>query len=217
MGNFISSTYEPIAISYLGCNFSVSEDLKISLQFDKIKKRNKSHCDGFVNGFNNKIFLSNIDTVVLASYRPFHNGNNMDRFKLFSVIKKFSPNVEFYILGNYYQMDHKKIKTTCLNLMKQYFSDASVCAKFSAQNNPIKEKKLLKNKFFEPVMKYNYISLFDLLKDKNYPIETNGVPFMFDHTHLSKSFVEFIATEIITYDGNIEVIQDFKKYMKTVK
>ena len=88
LGNFISSTYEPIVISYLGCNFSVSEDLKILLQFDKIKKRNKSHCDGFVNGFNNKFFLSNIDVVILTSYRPFNYSINSDRFELFSIIKE---------------------------------------------------------------------------------------------------------------------------------
>ena len=214
----LSSNYEVINLQYLGCEFQILNDVDVVFDNNSELKKDRAtqrRCASIESFFKSYEVLKNIDAVILVSFRPFYTPYYKFRFDFLEIIAKKSPKADFFIIGNYFQLNRKKINS-CLNLMFQTGkADSLICIQNSSFYNPVLEQEGLSNKRFDySNIEYFYVSLFDLLNSSkgNYPYEYKKVPFMFDWNHLTKSFIELIALEIKRYSGETESVLRLQRY-----
>jgi peptidoglycan/LPS O-acetylase OafA/YrhL len=212
-GTYISEKFEVVNLEYIGCKLEIGNDQVV---FAK-KHDQKKECDFIIDFLFNVEQMRNIVSIVLVSHQPFSYQVNKFRFDLIKYIKDKSLAAEVFIIGNYFQLNSNYIDS-CLNLMFQLdASDAKVCIDKSTHFNPELEKKELSNKIFDPKdLDYKYVSVFDVLrnKDGSWPHEYKGVPFTTDWHHMTKAMVQLFSLKLSKYDGKNDAILSLKKILR---
>ena len=210
----VDKKYDVFNLRYIGCNLTFHNGLAEAFDLDP---RDRDRCNTLTHLLNKKSFVKDVKALVLVSHRPFNYDKNLFRFEILSWIQNFSPEVEIFIMGNYFQLDRFKFEG-CLELMfSRSKTDASVCIENSGFFNPIEEvRQLAKKDFDQPDLNYRYVSLFELMKHDGeiYPYEFNGVPYMKDWNHLTKAFIELISNTLIEYDGDDSDIKALRKFFQ---
>ena len=216
LGLYLKEEYQVINLQYMGCHLEVGP----LIEFDRGKVDSSlfSRCETVRDFFNSAENLKNTHAVILGSFRPFIYGDNPFRFELLNRFVKHSPETEFFIMGNYFQLRRDELVTGCLNIIFQSGDDqADICIEKSIHNTPAIEKQELANKMFDADnLDYHYVSLFELLvnEDGSYPHTHLGVPFMFDEVHLTRSFVDLISQRILNYRGPSGEIHRLSRYLE---
>jgi len=206
----ISSTYKQpynafLALSYLGCYWEVVNDdiINIGPNAAKYDKR----CNANKDLLNSDRVVKSLDTIVLASYRPFSYGVNLFRFDLLRLLKKKNPKINIIILGDYYQLPVDQVG--CWGLMQRYKKDASVCLDHSDYPSPHYNYK--RDKYFKKMVGLDYVFI-DLIKNvceddpnKQCPYEFEGIPFMTDTNHLTPLFTRYITSLLL--DKGVDLVK----------
>lgn len=216
-GHMISDEYDVVNLQYMGCRLGMSKEKGLVLK--KVNRFNwKKRCEAVINFFSDHKQLKNVEAVILTAHLPFsYRPNQTFRSDLIRLIKKESPNVNIFIMGNYFQLDTTVIDS-CLNLMFQTgSSDAEICIDKSTRYDPQTELREMKSGLHNAdKLDYKIVSVFDVMRnnDGTYPYENKGIPFMLDWCHLTKGFVKFFTTKLSNYDGKDEAVLGLKKLLK---
>ena len=212
--HFDTENLDVLPVSYLGCLFEAQESLVFVgnvLQGEKYDK----NCEAIKSLDNPEIF-NRIKSVMLVSHRPFRYNNDTWRFQLLNWIKRNAEaDIDIFVFGNYWQLDPAK-HTGCLSLMLQKASGSDVCIAHADYNTPEKQKgALVSGPYLDPDLNFHFIDIFELLEtDSGWPATVDGVPFMTDWNHLSRTFVDFIGKELRRYDGENDSTLLLQSYLK---
>ncbi|MGO7334227.1 acyltransferase family protein [Rhizobium leguminosarum] len=191
--NYIDSDrYQVVAISYLNCMVEIKNDIvkapsRASI-FDK-------YCIPFEKFINDKSLLSRTKAIFLTSLRPFEYTVNPFRFELLSWMKSHSDDARIFVFGNYFQLDELH---SCLGLMFQRKSDASIClreATYPPANQPLEQLP-----FFPSDLAFTYVDIVKLHCDYDKEkclTSSRGVPFITDWNHLTAEFLTTLIGDIL--------------------
>ncbi|MBL1353733.1 MAG: acyltransferase [Zetaproteobacteria bacterium] len=201
----ISTTYKQdsnifLALSYLGCYWKVDND-KVSNIGPNAAKYN-DRCNVNKELLNSDQVAESLDTIILASYRPFSYGVNLFRFDLLRLLQRKNPKVNIVILGDYYQLPVESIG--CWGLMQRNMSNARICLESSDFPPPHYDYK--QGKYYHNLdgVNYVYVNIINNVcksRDRNScPYEFQGIPFIIDTNHLTPLFTRYI-TELMRDRG----------------
>ena len=206
-----SENYEFIALRYSGCGIDIN-DPKTEILIEKIASGYETSCAGVYSVFQDKELLSRIRAVILVSHRPFSYRANPFRFELLEVLINYAPQIDIFIIGNYFQTRRGE---WCLHYMFVSKNDARICIDKAVYNKNTEEAE---RKEFGPLnFEYHFINIFELLgsQKQNLPYQVDGVPFMKDWNHLSRSFIDkIVIEELIEYKGGSPSIITLQSYLR---
>lgn len=191
-----------ISLKYLGCNFSVKNSFVKNLTDSESEYFDS--CKFTSDILNDNEVINSLNTVVLASHRPFSYSSNSWRFKLLNHINSINPSVKIFILGNYFQT-HPDFY--CLNIMMSMKSDASKC--LSKYVYPPLDYNYKSDIYYYKLdgLDYEYIDVISPVCETNNisscPFEYNGIPFMEDWNHLTPAFNEYLLTQLLLTRPNL--------------
>ncbi|MBX5312361.1 acyltransferase [Rhizobium sp. NLR11b] len=166
-----------------------------------------SHARNYIN---DKSLLSRTKAIFLTSLRPFEYTANAFRFELISWMKSHSDNARVFVFGNYFQLDESH---SCLGLMFQRKSDASIClreASYPPANQPLAQLPL-----FPSDLAFTYVDIVKLHCDYDKEkclTSSKGVPFITDWNHMTAEFLTTLIGDILekrTADLRSDGLLDF--------
>jgi hypothetical protein len=185
--------YEVVSASYLGCEVRfASEKINVTAGAQKFER----YCKPFEVLINDPNVINRLAAVMLVSYRPFEYEVNQFRFELIRQLKKKNSRFDFFIFGNYFQLDSEQY-SSCEKLMYRTGRRADVCmerADYPKQQT--NQESLL---LFPHDLKFGYIDLIGLRcnDDKTgCPTQAQGVPFISDSHHLNATFISELLRDI---------------------
>ncbi|QSY93514.1 acyltransferase [Rhizobium bangladeshense] len=206
--NYIDADrYEIVSISYLNCLVEIKNDIVRAPSRASIYDQ---YCIPFERYVNDKSLLSRTKAIFLTSLRPFEYTVNPFRFELISWMKSHSDNARVFVFGNYFQL---KESQSCLGLMFQRKSDASIClreASYPPANQPLEQLP-----FFPSDLAFTYVDIVKLHCDYNKEkclTSSRGVPFITDWNHLTAEFLTTLIGDILekrTADLRVDGLLDF--------
>ena len=91
----------------------------------------KSIVKAFINILMMKSFLSTVSHVIYAGLRP-EIGDGVSRVDILTNLKSRFPDLNLFVFGNYYQMNHQK---KCLQEMKRHNSSAKNMPRYGRVSN----------------------------------------------------------------------------------
>ncbi|MGO7379935.1 acyltransferase family protein [Rhizobium ruizarguesonis] len=191
--NYIDADrYQVVAISYLNCMVEIKNDIVKAPSRASIYDK---YCIPFEKYINDKSLLSRTKAIFLTSLRPFEYTVNPFRFELLSWMKSHSDDARIFVFGNYFQLDELH---SCLGLMFQRKSDASIClreATYPPANQPLEQLP-----FFPPDLAFTYVDIVKLHCDYDKEkclTSSRGVPFITDWNHLTAEFLTTLIGDIL--------------------
>ncbi|MGO8189635.1 acyltransferase family protein [Rhizobium leguminosarum] len=191
--NYIDSDrYQVVAISYLNCMVEIKNDIVKAPSRASIYDK---YCIPFEKYINDKSLLSRTKAIFLTSLRPFEYTVNPFRFELLSWMKSHSDDARIFVFGNYFQLDDLH---SCLGLMFQRKSDASIClreATYPPANQPLEQLP-----FFPSDLAFTYVDIVKLHCDYDKEkclTSSRGVPFITDWNHLTAEFLTTLIGDIL--------------------
>jgi hypothetical protein len=119
--------YDVVSVSYLGCKLSFTAE-KINAKASEQKF--ERYCQPFELLMNDPNVIKRLAAVMLVSYRPFEYDVNKFRFDLVRELKKKNSGFDFFIFGNYFQLDPDQY-SSCEKLMYRTGRQAEVCMAFA--------------------------------------------------------------------------------------
>ncbi|MBB4505764.1 acyltransferase family protein [Rhizobium leguminosarum] len=206
--NYIDADrYQVVAISYLNCMVEIKNDIVKAPSRASIYDK---YCIPFEKFINDKSLLSRTKAIFLTSLRPFEYTVNPFRFELLSWMKSHSDDARIFVFGNYFQLDELH---SCLGLMFQRKSDASIClreATYPPPNQPLEQLP-----FFPSDLAFTYVDIVKLHCDYDKEkclTSSRGVPFITDWNHLTAEFLTTLIGDILekrTADLRSDGLLDF--------
>ncbi|MBY5341918.1 acyltransferase [Rhizobium leguminosarum bv. viciae] len=206
--NYIDADrYQVVAISYLNCMVEIKNDIVKAPSRASIYDK---YCIPFEKYINDKSLLSRTKAIFLTSLRPFEYTVNPFRFELLSWMKSHSDDARIFVFGNYFQLDELH---SCLGLMFQRKSDASIClreATYPPPNQPLEQLP-----FFPSDLAFTYVDIVKLHCDYDKErclTSSRGVPFITDWNHLTAEFLTTLIGDILekrTADLRSDGLLDF--------
>ena len=185
--------YDIVSVSYLGCKVSFAAEKMIAIASEQ---KFEQYCKPFELLINNPNVINRLAAVMLVSYRPFEYDVNQFRFELIRELKKKNSHFDFFVFGNYFQLDSEKY-SSCEKLMYRTSRGADVC--LERADYPTKQTSLEKLPFYPHDLKLAYVDLIGLRchEDKtNCPTQAQGVPFISDSHHLNATFIAELLRNI---------------------
>jgi peptidoglycan/LPS O-acetylase OafA/YrhL len=202
--------YDIVSVSYLGCKVSFTAEKIIAIASEQKFER---YCQPFELLMNDPSVIKRLAAVMLVSYRPFEYDVNQFRFDLVRALKKKNSGFDFFILGNYFQLDPEQY-SSCEKLMYRTGRRAEVCMEFA--DYPKKQTSLVSLPFYPHDLKFAYVDLIGLTcqKDKkDCPTQAQGVPFISDSHHLNATFIAKLMRDLqATQSAKLEDL-GFQKYL----
>ncbi|MDO3431373.1 acyltransferase family protein [Rhizobium sp. CBN3] len=206
--NYIDTDrYQIVALSYLNCMVEIKNDIVKAPSRASIYDK---YCIPFEKYINDKSLLSRTKAIFLTSLRPFEYTVNPFRFELISWMKSHSDNARVFVFGNYFQLDELH---SCLGLMFQRKSDASIClreASYPPANQPLEQLP-----FFPSGLPFTYVDIVKLHCDYDKEkclTSSKGVPFIIDWNHMTAEFLTTLIGDILekrTADLRSDGLLDF--------
>ncbi|WP_259668163.1 SGNH hydrolase domain-containing protein [Rhizobium lentis] len=199
--------YQVVALSYLNCMVEIKND---SVKAPSRASIYDKYCIPFEKYINDKSLLSQTKAIFLTSLRPFEYTVNPFRFELISWMKSHSDNARVFVFGNYFQLDELH---SCLGLMFQRKSDASIClrsASYPPANLPLEQLP-----FFLSGLPFTYVDIVKLHCDYDKEkclTSSRGVPFITDWNHMTAEFLTTLISDILekkTADLRSDGLLDF--------
>lgn len=191
--NYIDTDrYQVVAVSYLNCMVEIKNDIVKAPSRASIYDK---YCIPFEKFVNDKSLLSRTKAIFLTSLRPFEYTVNPFRFELLSWMKSHSDDARIFVFGNYFQLDELH---SCLGLMFQRKSDASIClreATYPPANQPLEQLP-----FFPSDLAFTYVDIVKLHCDYDKEkclTSSKGVPFITDWNHLTAEFLTTLIGDIL--------------------
>ncbi|WP_245362163.1 SGNH hydrolase domain-containing protein [Rhizobium sp. NXC14] len=184
--------YQVVALSYLNCMVEIKND---SVKAPSRASIYDKYCIPFEKYINDKSLLSRTKAIFLTSLRPFEYTVNPFRFELISWMKSHSDNARVFVFGNYFQLDELH---SCLGLMFQRKSDASIClrsASYPPANQPLEQLP-----FFPSGLPFTYVDIVKLHCDYDKEkclTSSRGVPFITDWNHMTAEFLTTLIGDIL--------------------
>jgi hypothetical protein len=178
--------YDIVSVSYLGCKVSFTDERIIATASEQKFER---YCQPFELLMNDPNVIKRLAAVMLVSYRPFEYDVNKFRFDLVRDLKKKNGGFDFFIFGNYFQLDPEQY-SSCEKLMYRTGRQAEVCMELA--DYPKKQTIRDSLPFYPLDLKFAYVDLIGLTchEDKTgCPTQAQGVPFMSDSHHLNATFI----------------------------
>ncbi len=185
--------YDVVSITYLGCNVSRISGKLIATEFDP---KYKDNCQTFTAYINNKTITNRLAAVMLVSHRPFVYDQNLFRFDMIRWLRGVKAEFDFFVFGNYYQLDFNEIPSC-----EQYMIRKNVSAK-ACLNEAVYPKGKSQNRnlpFYPKDLNLKYVDIIDLhcgYDKKTCAVTSKGVPFMLDWNHLTATFLDFLLQDI---------------------
>ncbi|MEB3047702.1 acyltransferase family protein [Rhizobium mulingense] len=206
--NYIDTDrYQVVALSYLNCMVEIKNDIVKAPSRANIYDK---YCIPFEKYINDKSLLSRTKAIFLTSLRPFEYTVNPFRFELLSWMKSHSDNARVFVFGNYFQLDESH---SCLGLMFQRKSDASICLREA--NYPPANQALAQLPFFPSDLAFTYVDTVKLHCDYDKEkclTSSRGVPFITDWNHMTAEFLTTLIGDILekrTADLRSDGLLDF--------
>ncbi|MBY3061941.1 acyltransferase [Rhizobium laguerreae] len=184
--------YQVVAVSYLNCMVEIKNDIVRAPSRASIYDK---YCIPFEKFINDKTLLNRTKAIFLTSLRPFEYTVNPFRFELLSWMKSHSDDARIFVFGNYFQLDELH---SCLGLMFQRKSDASIClreATYPPANQPLEQLP-----FFPSNLAFTYVDIVKLHCDYDKEkclTSSRGVPFITDWNHLTAEFLTTLIGDIL--------------------
>jgi len=144
----------------------------------------------------NKKFLSTIDSIILASYRPYSYGANPWRFDLIQYIRRLNPEIKIYILGNYFQTGAKQLCSMIVmrrGSLESCLDDDFI--DYVGTYDQVKTERLYSGMNSRGYIYIDYKTLLCERKDDCIR-EANGFPIMMDNNHPSYTFSKLVLETI---------------------
>lgn len=185
--------YDIVSVSYLGCKVSFTTEKIIALASEPKFER---YCKPFELWINDPSVIRRLAAVLLVSFRPFEYDVNKFRFELIRELKKKNERFDFFVFGNYFQLDPAQY-SSCEKLMYKTGRQAEVC--MERADYPKKQISLASLPFYPHDLKFGYVDLIGLRchKDKtDCPTQAQGVPFISDSHHSNATFIAALLRDI---------------------
>ena len=187
--------YDIVSVSYLGCKVSVAAEKFIAIASEPKFER---YCKPFELWMNDPSVIRRLAAVLLVSYRPFEYDVNQFRFNVIRELKKKNSHFDFFVFGNYFQLDSEKY-SSCEKLMYRTGRRAEVCMELAEY--PKKQTRKESLPFYPHDLKFAYVDLIGLTchEDKTgCPTQAQGVPFISDSHHLNATFIAKLMRDLQT-------------------
>jgi peptidoglycan/LPS O-acetylase OafA/YrhL len=178
--------YDVVSVSYLGCKLNFTAEKIIA---NARESKFEPYCQPFELLMNDSSVIKRLAAVMLVSYRPFEYDVNKFRFELIRELKKKNDRFDFFIFGNYFQLDPDQY-SSCEKLMYRTGRRAEVCMELA--DYPKKQTSRQSLPLYPHDLKFAYVDLIGLTchEDKTgCPTEAQGVPFISDSHHLNATFI----------------------------
>jgi peptidoglycan/LPS O-acetylase OafA/YrhL len=202
--------YDVVSVSYLGCKLSFTADKIIAKSSEQKFER---YCQPFELLMNDPNVIKRLAAVMLVSYRPFEYDVNKFRFDLVRELKKKNSGFDFFIFGNYFQLDPDQY-SSCEKLMCRTGRQAEVCMAFA--DYPKKQTSLASLPFYPHDLLFTYVDMIGLTcrEDKTgCPTQAQGVPFISDSHHLNATFIAKLMRDLqATQSAKLEDL-GLRKYL----
>jgi len=185
--------YDIVSVSYLGCKVTFADE---KIQAIANEKQFERYCQPFELLINDPNVINRLAAVMLVSYQPFEYEVNKFRFELIRELKKKSDRFDFFVFGNYFQLDSNKY-SSCEKLMYRTSRRAEVCLELA--DYPKKQTSLESLPLYPHDLTFSYIDLISLRcgEDKTgCPTQAQGVPFISDSHHLNATFIAALLNDI---------------------
>ncbi|MEC9022612.1 MAG: acyltransferase [Pseudomonadota bacterium] len=201
--------FQFLKLDYRGCELEFGKKIRLA---NKTDDPNYPKCEKLLL-LNQEAVLNNISHIVVASNAPLKRGKQ--KFELIDQISKnlvIEPTV--LVLGNYVQP-----KINCLDLMAYRRSSAEVCITSGTNGSGVIDHSKERDGNYGYYLldkNYFFVSLFEALKDEapnGYPYSADGVPFVFDRSHLRPSFISFILQSVVDYTGEDPGVLELRKIL----
>ena len=156
------------------------------------------YCKPFELWMNDPSVIGRLAAVLLVSYRPFEYDVNQFRFNVIRELKKKNSHFDFFVFGNYFQLDSEKY-SSCEKLMYRTGRRAEVCLELAEY--PKKQTRKESLPFYPHDLKFAYVDLIGLTchEDKTgCPTQAQGVPFISDSHHLNATFIAKLMRDLQT-------------------
>lgn len=187
--------YDIVSISYLGCKVSFAGEKINAIASEQKFER---FCRPFELLINDPSVIRRLAAVMLVSYRPFEYDVNKFRFELIRELKKKNDRFDFFVFGNYFQLDPDQY-SSCEKLMYRTGRQADVCMERADYSK--KQTNLASLPFYPHDLKFAYVDLISLTcrEDKTgCPTQAQGVPFISDSHHLNATFIAKLMRDLQT-------------------
>jgi hypothetical protein len=185
--------YDIVSVSYLGCKVNVTAEKITAIAREP---KFEGYCKPFELWINDPSVIRRLAAVMLVSYRPFEYDVNKFRFELIRELKKKNDRFDFFVFGNYFQLDPDQY-SSCEKLMYRTGRHAEVCMELA--DYPKKQIRREGLPFYPHDLKFTYVDLIGLTcrEDKTgCPTQAQGVPFISDSHHLNATFIAKLMRDL---------------------